>query len=483
MIKLNKAKYLDKLYASWLGKNIGGTIGAPYEGTKDFLNVEGFTTPEGEPMPNDDLDLQLVWLGAMEQIGPMAFGPNTLPEYWLDWIVPHWNEYGISKANMRMGILPPMSGEVENEKWRNSNGAWIRSEIWAGLAPGVPEVAAKYAFYDASVDHGVGEGTVAEIFTATLQSYAYVESDLNKIIDFALSQIPDDSLVARSVRLAVDCYNSGMPLREARDTVMELSSQLGWFQAPANIGFVVLGLLYGEGDFKKSVLAAVNCGDDTDCTGATVGATLGIMYGTAGIPEDWRSFVGDSIVTICINCMYRHMIPKTCTQLTERVAKLMPDVLRANYVNFEFTDGEDEVPAADLSPLSCALDRGSLDRGPYSYDIDTHHGVGVRVELDAPTVRAGEERKVTLTFFCKRSVRQTVKLLLRPILTEGWSVNGMERSVTLEYPQPWNDLYGVRETSMTITAAEQVESVNRVYIEVTSASIASPIIVPITFVG
>ena len=70
MLKLNRATYMDKLHACWLGKNIGGTLGAPYEGSQKFLDVKGFATKKGEPLPNDDLDLQLVWLVAMES--PMA---------------------------------------------------------------------------------------------------------------------------------------------------------------------------------------------------------------------------------------------------------------------------------------------------------------------------------------------------------------------------------------------------------------------------
>lgn len=81
MFQLNKNEYLDKLHACWLGKNIGGTMGAPYEGTRKFLDIKGFATPSGEPMPNDDLDLQLVWLCAMEDIGPAQMNANVLSEY------------------------------------------------------------------------------------------------------------------------------------------------------------------------------------------------------------------------------------------------------------------------------------------------------------------------------------------------------------------------------------------------------------------
>ena len=108
---------------------------------------------------------------------------RELGEYWLAYIPPHWNEYGIGKANMKSGILPPLCGEYNNAFWRHSNGAWIRSEVWACLAPGFPNVAIKYAIMDASVDHGLSEGTHAEVFTAVLESLAFFESDVRKLYE------------------------------------------------------------------------------------------------------------------------------------------------------------------------------------------------------------------------------------------------------------------------------------------------------------
>ena len=81
MIKLNKEVYLDKLRACWIGKNVGGTLGAPFEGRRKFLAVTGFSTPSGEPLPNDDLDLQLVWLCALEKAGVKNFDANVLAEF------------------------------------------------------------------------------------------------------------------------------------------------------------------------------------------------------------------------------------------------------------------------------------------------------------------------------------------------------------------------------------------------------------------
>ena len=77
-MKLNFAEYKDKVNACWIGKNIGGTMGTPYEGKREYLDIKGFVTKKGEVLPNDDLDLQLVWLLALEQIGPNNISAATL---------------------------------------------------------------------------------------------------------------------------------------------------------------------------------------------------------------------------------------------------------------------------------------------------------------------------------------------------------------------------------------------------------------------
>ena len=484
MLKLNKTEYLDKLHACWLGKNIGGTMGAPYEGTRHFNDIKGFATKGGEPMPNDDLDLQLVWLCALEEVGADRLDTNVLAEYWLDWIPPHWNEYGICKTNLRLGLLPPMSGEVDNEKWKTSNGAWIRSEIWASLAPGVPDVAAKYATMDAMVDHGTSEGSCAEIFTASLESLAYVESDVRKLLASALQKIPADSMTAKTVNLVIDCYDKGLSYREARDKVVEFNRELGWFQAPGNLGFVTIGLLYGEGDFKKSLIYAINCGDDTDCTGATVGAVLGIIGGTEAIPEELKEPVGDRIVTVSINGMYAPQIPKTCAALTERVCAQVPNLMRENRVSFAFTEDETRYPEGEFAAHNRLTSKELLDRAPYSYDITCYRPFTVRVELDgSPRVGEGDERQVTLTFICNEKMPESRKLQIRLILPDGWKVGRYDKTLTLPYPQPPHGIWGVEKIRFTVTAGERVEAINRAYAEVTCPTIPYPVMIPITFIG
>ena len=484
MLKLNRKTYLDKLYACWIGKNIGGTIGAPFEGNRDFLNIQGFSSKSGEPLPNDDLDLQLVWLVAMERVGPERLNTNALAEYWLEWLPPYWNEYGTCKTNLRLGLLPPMSGELDNERWKNSNGAWIRSELWAAFAPGVSDVAIKYAVADAMVDHGLSEGTHAEVFTATLQSLAYVESDIRALLEAALSKIPSDSAVARTVRLVMDAYDNGVDCREARERVVKFNEALGWFQAPTNLGFVTIGLLYGEGDFKNSVLCAVNCGDDTDCTAATVGATLGIIGGTSALPADWMEFVGDRIVTISISAMHQKRIPKSCTELTERIAALLPRVMQANKVKFTLTDEETDYPAELSKKYNCTSPEKYFAISPYSYEVTHYSAFSTRVELnDTPRIAPREMRRVKLTVQSNPYLRETHKLQLQLHLPSGWSASHYPKTLSVLYPQPAHGLFGNSSLEFELTAGEAVDAVNRIYMEITSSNLSYPMMIPIILIG
>ena len=269
-VSINEAEFRDKVHACWLGKNIGGTLGMPFEGQKTPRSLTFFEPVPDKPAANDDLDLQILWLKALEERGTQI-DARVLGEYWLKYVPVDWNEYGVGKANMRDGFLPPVSGQFRNAKWRDSNGAWIRSEIWACLAPGCPSIAARYAYEDACVDHGAAEGTYAEMFTAAVESAAFVESDRDRLLGIGLSYIPPKCAVAVSVHAAIDAHKRGLDLNAAREEVIKSSESMGWFMAPRNVAFVVLGWLYGDDDFGKSICAAVNCGDDTDCTGADHG--------------------------------------------------------------------------------------------------------------------------------------------------------------------------------------------------------------------
>lgn len=386
-MKLDFATYKDKVTGCWAGKNIGGVLGAPYECKRQFNEIDFYTQDlSNGPPPNDDLDLQIVWLTAVEKYG-RQIDSSILAEYWLSYVIPNWVEYGTGKANLAAGLRPPFSGYFDNP-YRNSCGCFIRSEIWACLAPGHPEIAVRYAYEDGIVDHS-GEGVYGEIFCAAIQSAAFVESNLTKLLEIGLSYIPSDSAVARCVRKAAECYSNKLPLTEARIIIHneapgtfgalgyanisdfptddgKLEIGIPGFDCPENIGFLIAGLLYGEGDLGKSLCTAVAFGEDTDCTAATLGALFGIIHGASGLPEKWTAPLNDKIKTMCINLTAWGAIkvPETVTQLTDHVLRVTPLFLGIDTCDI-FSENGYTINCLESNELFCSKD-----------DYLLHHNVG-----------------------------------------------------------------------------------------------------------
>ncbi|MCM8786288.1 MAG: ADP-ribosylglycohydrolase family protein [Candidatus Omnitrophica bacterium] len=361
-IKLNKKEYIDKVKGCWIGKNIGGTLGAPFEGekfthslkfydkeaTKRWLkNVKSAWERSGfkfdidvenfnfnQPLPNDDLDFQLVWLKMLEEKGvnPTL---NDFIEFWKRYLYRHWySEYSWCLYNLKRGLKPPISGYFQNY-FIDEMGSPIRSEIWACVAPGDPQLAAYLAWLDSCLDHTGGEGTYGEMFLASIESAAFVVDDPITLINIGLSMIPTTSNIARSVREAVRCYKEKIEWDEARERIATIFGHHNACNAIPNVGFIILGFLYGD-DFGDKLCKAVNCGYDTDCTGATVGSLLGILNGFSKIPEEWKKPVGDLIIPLPLTVT--DGLPLTITELTERTVKVAEKMIEKNSKTVEFAE-------------------------------------------------------------------------------------------------------------------------------------------------
>jgi ADP-ribosylglycohydrolase len=447
-MNLNRAEYLNKVAGCWMGKNIGGTLGAPFEWRRQVNQVNFYTQDlQGEPLPNDDLDIQLLWLVALEEQG-VDIDAHLLSEYWLLYVTPHWAEYGNAKVNLRAGLLPPLSGNFNNP-YKDSCGAFIRAEIWACIAPGCPQQAARYAYQDAIIDHGRGEGTYAEVFTAALESAAFIITDIPALIEIALSYIPADCAVAGVVRLVQDCYSSGQTWLEARRQVLEHfrgsafqnnpetvaaedrangfdQGQFGW-DVPSNIGMLLIGLLYGEGDFAKTLTTAVNCGEDTDCTGATAGSIFGILYGLDAIPEGWKAPIGRKIKTACLNLgelgYFGSQLPADIDELTRRTEQAARQVIERFHLPVTLGDAPTDLGGlqtaslqagtqASLAETLYASMNGPLFRFDF-FDVSVDYG-------DSPEICDNTPKTIFLTVWNK--YKNQANLRLRWLAPEDWTI-------------------------------------------------------------
>ena len=435
---LTQKEYIQKVLGCWNGKNVGGNLGAPFECARNIFEVEYYTQKlDGEPLPNDDLDLQLVWLNAAEDYGRFV-NSKVLGEYWNWYITPHWGEYGAGKNNMRAGIMPPLSGKVNNV-YGNSCGAFILSEIWACLTPGHPELAVNYAYEDATVNH-FGEGLYAEVFCAAIQSAAFAESDTQNLIEIGLSYIPQDCDVAKGIRCVQEAYEDELTWQEARKKLLiavpgsfgalgtprekmdpEIPvGKIGW-DAPSNIGIIIIGLLYGEGNFGKSICIAAGCGEDADCTAGTLGSLLGIIGTTKCINEKWLKPLGGKIKTKCINNADVGLrLPQTVEEMTERVVALLPEFAGSSICQCVGVSNGYVVQMDDRDKLCCKETRinswysksflDTLKQSPY---VDSYNFVLFDVLVDygeEPFIKAGKVKTFHITVINRFQMQQWLKL-------------------------------------------------------------------------
>ncbi len=409
-LTIDRADFRDKVYACWMGKNIGGTLGGPWEDKQHTHSMTFYEPVPDGAAPNDDLDLQLVWLKMLEDCG-LDPSVRTFAEYWSLYACRYpWNEYGFFMRNFARGLMPPVAGCFENY-YVDEMGSPIRSEIWACLHPGDPQAAARMAWKDSAVDHSGGEGMWGEMFWSALQAAAFVETDPMTLIRIGLNMIPLSSHIARSIKEAVWSYENGKTWGEARERIATRFGHLQSCNAVPNHGFTIIGWLYGEG-FGDQLCKAVNCGYDTDCTGATLGALLGILEGTAGIPAKWIEPVGDGISL----CQFTGECdaPKTIDELTDRTIKLAEQSVAAKD-DIAFGAGQ-ELPDDLLSRMF----RSDIARAARGQDI--HAGIELIGEREVWLHYGGEP-------VCRPGIAKDVEVSTVPELAsevdlavpDGWS--------------------------------------------------------------
>ncbi|NSW91097.1 MAG: ADP-ribosylglycohydrolase family protein [Firmicutes bacterium] len=473
-LTLNNEVFRDKVMGCWLGKNAGGTLGEPLEGKfgkEEMFDVCWYPNlPEGG-IPNDDLEIQLIWLQALLQKGP-GITSVDLVEYWLDCIAYNFDEYGLSKTNMKKGLLPPVCGWYNNA-FRDCMGSPIRSEIWACVTPGHPEIAAKYAFNDAICDHGGGESVFGEVYNAVVQSAAFVMSDKFKLIELGLASIPEDCLTHQSIAMAVELFRAGVDWKESRNRLKERFYNPIAQYSPLNLGFQTIGWLYGE-DFGDAICKAVNCGWDTDCTAATLGATLGIIMGAKKLPKKWIEPLGDKITTnMSTGGIQNLTAPTNINELTDIVCEQARRVLRYWGCEVEFTDFGQHDELAHIEPPDLSW-------------MEHYRGDTLRWELGAVTAELSYHRHAAITGdapsqFCVRVSNPhpvVIKLGVRIELPNGWRVLPQVETEVILAPKEMKELL-----FEVIADGQYINETNRGWIILNAKNRPAMPALPLVFVG
>lgn len=309
-------KTIEKIYAGFLGMDAGMRLGAPvenpwwtYERLRDYFGeMTGYLREQRTHPADDDVNGPVLFLRALTDNGGADFTPEQAGETWLNYTrkgrgMFWWGGEDVSTEhraymNLQRGVKAPESGSIAQNGLVAAEqiGGQIFVDTWGLVCPGDPARAAYFARKMASVSHD-GEALHGAAFMAAAVAAAFTAETVEEVIDAALSQLPADCGY-RKVAEAVGAFHAENPgdFRAARDYVEKNFPNPGGYHILPNAGICLVALLYGGGDFGKTVETAVMCGFDTDCNASNVGTILGVLKGIEGVPARYRGPINDSVV-------------------------------------------------------------------------------------------------------------------------------------------------------------------------------------------
>lgn len=324
--QLDDAELRDRLLGAWLGRCAGCSLGKPVEGwTHDqirrYLESAGAYPlrdylPVLEPAPeglelracwpettrgrirymarDDDIDYTILGLHILETHG-FGFGSQEVAAEWLDHL-PFTRTYTAERVtyrNLVLGLQPPESATYRNP-YREWIGAQIRGDIWGYVSPGNPRQAATLAFRDAAVSH-TANGIYGAMWSAALIAASFAAPDIGSALVASIEHIPPRSRLAEALRQVLDLHASDLGWPDARDEIEARCGHYSWVHTINNAAVVAAGLLWGQGDFARTVGLAVQAGWDTDSNGATAGSVYGVLHGATALPPAFVEALGDLV--------------------------------------------------------------------------------------------------------------------------------------------------------------------------------------------
>jgi ADP-ribosylglycohydrolase len=323
------AALADRIHGGWLGRIAGNMLGKPVEQgdvwtraridrylrraaalpLTDYLPEPADAAETAVLRPewracvrgrihgscrDDDVDYAILGLHLLETHG-FAFSTEQVGDLWL-LRLPYLQTFTAERAayrNLANGLKPPLTATYENpyQEWI---GALIRADVYGWTCPGDPARAAGLARRDAVLSH-TGNGVYGAMFAAALVAAAFTAPSVRDALESALGLIPASSRLARTVRRVATLHETRLPWEETLATLYEETAGLGWIHTVPNAAVLTAGLLYGDGDFTRTIALTVRGGLDTDSNGATAGSVAGVLNGAAAIGAQWRDPLEDTV--------------------------------------------------------------------------------------------------------------------------------------------------------------------------------------------
>ncbi len=307
-VTLSKATLQDKIKGGWAGQVIGVTFGGPTEfkfnGTmmNDYQPIpwyDGYIkkTMTDNPGLYDDLYMDLTFVDVFEKKGldaPVSEHANAFAKagYML------WHANQVGRNNILNGMKAPESGHWLNNPHADDIDFQIEADFSGLMAPGMPNTAVQIGDPIGHIMNS-GDGWYGGVYVGAMYSLAFVSTDVNYVVRESLKTVPAKSTFYQCIADVIKWHDQ-YP-NDWKRTWFEI--QRKWsddagcsdgvfatynIDAKINAAYIVLGLLYGQGDYTKTMQISTRAGQDSDCNPSSAGGILGVMLGYDKIPAYWK---------------------------------------------------------------------------------------------------------------------------------------------------------------------------------------------------
>ena len=305
----------DKIAGGWAGKMIGVTYGAPTEfraqGKMYGDSIKWKPSDVRGSIWQDDIYVQLTFMMTMDRYGIDA-PAGKFQEMFAKAGYPLWHANVQARKNYYDSIIAPRSGMPENNFHADDIDFQIEADYLGFMSPGMPLTASALAD---KIGHimNYGDGVYGGIFVASLYSRAFFSNDIPEIIEYALKSIPSESDYYKIVQDVIKLHKhypgdwqAAWKELESKWDDVDICGAGSTFNIDAkfNGAFIVMGLLYGNGDPMKTMEIATRCGQDSDCNPSNAMAVLGVLKGFKNLPPEFTKGVTEYKDSLFINTDY-----------------------------------------------------------------------------------------------------------------------------------------------------------------------------------
>ena len=322
-IVIGRTAYEDRLRGFWLGSCIANWTGLPTENVRaeaPFFDDDDWLKPfgrDGEVIDyvldsdpwdaDDDTDIEYVYQMAQEKYGNYMLTGEQIATEWQDHIgLPLlWVSNLAALGQMQNGAVPPETSLPENNPMWDMIDAQLTTEIFGAMAPGRPDVALEMAHLPIRTTAYLHSEWASEFYVIMYSLVPLVDPELSRreqviwMAEEARKRVPDWSYIADMydfVKAEYDGNEDKDNWEDTRNKVYEryqVNGTAGYeykypWDAGINFASSIVSLLYGEGDYKKTIRIGTLAGWDSDNPTATWGGLLGLLYGYAGLEEHFE---------------------------------------------------------------------------------------------------------------------------------------------------------------------------------------------------